>query len=893
MIEHINTLAQEWWTWSVSIFWQVGLLILFVACLDRVIRKWTWPQVRYALWLMILVKLILPPGWYMSSSLTGQVQPLAERFINSSQPKAVTNEPITLPLIVEPTAGESTMESFSVFATQHEAANSQKIGVEKAMPATHTFAGKVDVLPGTAVDWRVYAMGLWLLGAIVLTVWLVSRLQRLRRGLPEHRVLLPTSFYMQVEKCAHALGLRRVPRVIVTDKVIVPAVMGTLRPVLLMPRGFLRQLSRKDTEHMLLHEFAHIKRGDLYVHGLYLVLQIAFWYNPLLWLVRRQLHHLRELCCDATVARLLKDKAEEYRQTLLDVARRYLARSTEPSLGLLGLFEDANRLAVRLSWLKKPTWRYARTRTLLILALVIAMTACVLPMAQANNSVAEEPSAEATGVAEAVADTDATTTDATESLSAEQRAQLEKQVQQLAQQQRQLQVQLQQLKQVLKQSEATTGQALSQQGSADKQPAKQGKAKYFDAVKDKVKGIKHDISDAEYWQQWAKDLEGYVDQIDQKFNSPEFKAWAKQYADKWDQTGQRFQAWTDSNEVRQWQKDLKQWQQDMQRWSEDMANAVQHKWMPSHKSDNDTNIIVPEQPHMSSPPAMPKMPPMPKLPKDSLLAPGLGVSPMVPAPNVNTPMQTPTPLPRVQVPDIHIPVEIQAHEHNLNDNRIVSQRSLHMDLAFTGTVLSVLNNVGHISVQGSENNDCGVRAKIRVKAETPKEAEDLAKKVKLIWDANDTRAVLKPALPDLSDGVEISVDITLTVPRQINLVLATQVGDLTVKGMQGTVKANTNVGKVSAEATDKDIILVTNVGDVSLSVAKDASATIEALTNIGSIESDFDFPLSKRTTLGDAPAALGSHGRLTVGSGKAIIRLKSNVGSVRVGSPDFVKPKTL
>ena len=72
-----------------------------------------------------------------------------------------------------------------------------------------------------------------------------------------------------------------------------------------MPKGYLSKLSRRDTEHMLLHELAHIKRGDLVMHSLYMLFQIVYWYNPLLWLVRRQMHHLRELSCDGTVAKLL------------------------------------------------------------------------------------------------------------------------------------------------------------------------------------------------------------------------------------------------------------------------------------------------------------------------------------------------------------------------------------------------------------------------------------------------------------------------------------------------------------------------------------------------------------------------------------------------------------
>jgi len=153
-----------------------------------------------------------------------------------------------------------------------------------------------------------------------------------------------------------------------------------------MPKGYLSKLSRSDTEHMLLHELAHIKRGDLVMHSLYMLLQIVYWYQPLLWLVRRHLHHLRELSCDGTVAELLRERTPAYRQTLLETARRMLTASVEPGLGLLGLFEDSNYLLVRLNWLTKPTWRYCTMKRTIVATVAILMFVCVLPMAQARES---------------------------------------------------------------------------------------------------------------------------------------------------------------------------------------------------------------------------------------------------------------------------------------------------------------------------------------------------------------------------------------------------------------------------------------------------------------------------------------------------------------------------
>ncbi len=239
---------------------------------------------------------------------------------------------------------------------------------------------------GPGLDWQVYAMGLWLLGVMGVGGFLVVRLRSLvtgaGRGSDEHCV--PQSFYNQMVHCADRLGLRRLPRVVPTHRLSSPAVFGLVRPLLLMPVGYLSRLSRKDAEHVLLHELAHVKRGDLWMHGLVLLLQVVYWYNPLLWLVRRRVHQLRELCCDATVAGLLREDTPAYRQTLVETARRFLAARSEPGLGLLGLFEDTHLLLARLNWLERPTWRYRRMKRAFVVTLMALMLACVLPMAQAQ-----------------------------------------------------------------------------------------------------------------------------------------------------------------------------------------------------------------------------------------------------------------------------------------------------------------------------------------------------------------------------------------------------------------------------------------------------------------------------------------------------------------------------
>jgi beta-lactamase regulating signal transducer with metallopeptidase domain len=389
MVEQLNAVARLWWDWSAAMFWQAGLLIVLIGCVDLLIRKWAWPQLRYALWSLILLKLLLPPTLSLPSGIVPGLQPVvgqAFRLMNADTPTATIAD-----------CGLRIADLSHEVDSQSGTMNLQSAGVGISDNGFQMSDSARDANPQSAIAnpqlaWQVYAMLAWLAGTLILGIWLFLRLHSLcsRRGYQAAAASLPRSFYNQMADCANRLGLRHVPRVVVTKRLASPAVFGAVRPVLLVPRGYLSKLSRRDTEHMLLHELAHVKRGDLVMHSLYMLLQIAYWYNPLLWLVRRQMHHLRELSCDATVANLLRERTTAYRQTLLETARRLLAAPVEPGLGLLGLFEDSNRLLVRLNWLTKPTWRYRTMKRAIVIAIAALMIACVLPMAQARQSASNE-----------------------------------------------------------------------------------------------------------------------------------------------------------------------------------------------------------------------------------------------------------------------------------------------------------------------------------------------------------------------------------------------------------------------------------------------------------------------------------------------------------------------
>ena len=562
MIEYVNAIARLWWDWTAAMFWQVGLLIVLIACIDRLVRRWAWPQLRYALWSLILIKLVLPPTLSLPSGMVPQLRLVVEQAARwmDSEKSAGVESPILRALhenaaavaAVEPVppmrVGFAMVESRGSIECEglHDAAvaYTKPVGANDYSPLPVATPRNPQSVPPVAdrdpqLSWQFHAMAIWLAGTLILGIWLPLRLRSLvgRHTNRAAETSLPQSFYSHLAGCAERLGLRRIPRVIVVRQLATPAVFGVFRPVLLMPKGYLSRLSRRDTEHMLLHELAHIRRGDLHAHGLYMLLQIVYWYNPLLWLARRQLHHLRELSCDATVANLLREQTSAYRQTLLETARRFLAHSTEPGLGLLGLFEDANRLVVRLDWLAKPTWRYRTMKRAFVLAVVALMFACVLPMAQGQDNTP------------AVAENKSTDQIEEETPSSQELAELQARLEKLEVERQELQKELQTLEQARR--KALEGQAQSVEAGKEAKKAKDAADKARLKAKEAQAHAMQAHMDTEEYQEWAKEMQTWAEQMQQWQQSPEMQAWQK-----------AVEQWQNSDEWKQWEKDVQTWGQE-------------------------------------------------------------------------------------------------------------------------------------------------------------------------------------------------------------------------------------------------------------------------------------------------------------------------------------------
>lgn len=137
-----------------------------------------------------------------------------------------------------------------------------------------------------------------------------------------------------------------------------PIVSGWLRPVILVPVDF-PQWPFGRRRMAILHESAHIIRGDHWILLLFVLAKAVYWFHPLVWWLTRTAEQQREMACDDHV---LKSGVQStaYAELLVDLA----SRISSVELVACGIRSSKGSLRCRIEHiLDFPRVRYSAMRS--------------------------------------------------------------------------------------------------------------------------------------------------------------------------------------------------------------------------------------------------------------------------------------------------------------------------------------------------------------------------------------------------------------------------------------------------------------------------------------------------------------------------------------------------
>ncbi|MCL2748267.1 MAG: M56 family metallopeptidase, partial [Oscillospiraceae bacterium] len=223
----------------------------------------------------------------------------------------------------------------------------------------------------------VYALGV--LG--LLLYYLINYKSYTRLHCRRNRTANAEEYAMLVGLC----GRHRVPRLYRNPLAVTPMLIGLFRPAIILPD---REYTDAQLHSVLLHELTHLRRKDMLVKWLSVLASAVHWFNPLVWLVRREIDRACELACDEAVIRGLEtDGKQSYGDTLISVAAD--ARAPRVVLSTT-MCEEKKTLKERLESIMKYKSK-SKVIVAVSLALMVVLSACGMVLGASSANKPEVP----------------------------------------------------------------------------------------------------------------------------------------------------------------------------------------------------------------------------------------------------------------------------------------------------------------------------------------------------------------------------------------------------------------------------------------------------------------------------------------------------------------------
>jgi beta-lactamase regulating signal transducer with metallopeptidase domain len=205
----------------------------------------------------------------------------------------------------------------------------------------------LDASAGTGTDIAGYFPALvwaWFAGVTAFTIRSVGGWALAVRFARSHTSRADAAWEERLAALAKRLRISKPVRLASSGLAQVPAVVGWLRPVVLVPASVFTGLAPDQIDALLAHELAHVRRHDYLINLLQTAAETLFFYHPAVWWVSRKIREERENCCDDLAVEICGSKVA-YVRALTDLEQM---RRTTPRLAMAAdggsLLKRAQRL---------------------------------------------------------------------------------------------------------------------------------------------------------------------------------------------------------------------------------------------------------------------------------------------------------------------------------------------------------------------------------------------------------------------------------------------------------------------------------------------------------------------------------------------------------------------
>lgn len=223
---------------------------------------------------------------------------------------------------------------------EHGSFNGSDISQTPSHDLLHDFS--VSVNRTTPEFFHHFFLVIWVIGMIFFIGVAIYANYQIRQIKKSATTINDQKINELLEVCKEIVGVKRKVILQETSFITSPITLGLWKPYIFLPKKSQEEFSLSKLKYVFLHELSHQKSKDVFVNYLMWLLQIIYWFNPLVWFAVKKMRIDRELACDASVLNLLDESGyTEYGYTIIHFAdKKYNRAYKQFSTGMGGTKEQ-------------------------------------------------------------------------------------------------------------------------------------------------------------------------------------------------------------------------------------------------------------------------------------------------------------------------------------------------------------------------------------------------------------------------------------------------------------------------------------------------------------------------------------------------------------------------
>ncbi len=340
------------------------ILVIMILVVKKLFGKILSPKWHYYIWMLLVIRLLIPTLPESSFSILNLYYYSVERLqVNED----TTGSPQNTPSFhngdtVQTGTSQGKPDNNVTKSSDHTNTESITNGTfqERSMMETLTYV--------------------WLVGMILLTFYtlLINIIFHIKIRKTFTKAVNQRANNI-LEECKQMIGIKSNLSLWVTKDLRSPALYTSFHSGILITDSYLEQLTDREMKYIFLHELSHYKRKDILVNWVLTLLQIVYFFHPLVWYSFYKMHEDCEISCDAEALKYLEEEEHQgYGSTVIKLIKLFSESNFIPvTAGLWKHKSNYRRRIIMITNFKKYKWSNTVLTMILISALALTgLTGC-------------------------------------------------------------------------------------------------------------------------------------------------------------------------------------------------------------------------------------------------------------------------------------------------------------------------------------------------------------------------------------------------------------------------------------------------------------------------------------------------------------------------------------